>query len=146
MAKDIPEAATRAAADLRMLTSLLRRRLMAITKDDALSLAQSDVLVRIDREGPATLSALAAEERVRPQSMAATLDALIAAGLIERTPHPTDRRSSLISLTAAGRATLETARGSRQEWLSRALAEELDDEEIAVVIRATGLIERALNR
>jgi len=143
---DIPEAATRAAADLRMLTGLLRRRLMAVTRDDALSLAQSDVLVRIDRVGPATLSTLAAEERVRPQSMAATLDALIDAGLLERTPHPTDRRSSLISLTKAGRAALEQARGSRQEWLSRALAEELDDEELRVVIRAIGLIERALDR
>ena len=143
---DIPEAATRAAADLRMLTSLLRRRLMAVTRDDALSLAQSDVLVRIDREGPATLSALAAGERVRPQSMATTLDGLVAAGLLERTPHPTDRRSSLISLTDSGRATLERARGSRQEWLSRALAEELDGEELRTVIRATGLIERALNR
>lgn len=143
---EMPEAATRAAADLRMLTSLLRRRLMAVTRDDALSLAQSDVLVRIDREGPATLSTLAAGERVRPQSMATTLDGLIAAGLLERTPHPTDRRSSLISLTASGRATLEKARGSRQEWLSRALAEELDAEELQAVIRATGLIERALNR
>jgi DNA-binding MarR family transcriptional regulator len=140
-----PEA-TEAAADLRRLTSMLRHRLMAVTRDDALSLAQSDVLVRVDREGPATLSELAAGERVRPQSMAATLDALTAAGLVERTPHPTDRRSTVVSLSAHGHATLEKARGSRQEWLSRALADELDAEELRVVIRATGLIERVLSR
>lgn len=142
----VPGQAIEAAADLRRLASTLRHRLMAVTPDDTLSLAKSDVLVRVDREGPATLSELAAAERVRPQSMAATLDALASAGLIARTPHPTDRRSTVVTLTDAGRATLEKGRGSRQQWLSRALADELDAEELATVIRATHLIERVLRR
>ena len=53
----------------------LIRRLRAERRD--LSLAQVTVLGRLDRGGPAGVSDLAAGERVRPQSMASTVAALL---------------------------------------------------------------------
>jgi DNA-binding MarR family transcriptional regulator len=42
-------------------------------------------------------------------------DRLVADRLVERMPHPTDRRSSLVQLTAAGRAALETGEAAFDE-------------------------------
>ena len=50
------------------------------------------VLGRLDREGPASISDLAAAERMRPQSMAQTVRDLEAAGLVSRRPDPDDGR------------------------------------------------------
>ena len=64
------------------------------------------MLARLEREGPATTSALAAAERVRPQSMAQTLAELGAAGLVGADGRiRTDGRQILIELTERGRAT-----------------------------------------
>ena len=87
------------AGELRLVLGQLVRRLRA---EYSFPVAQATVLSRLDREGPQTASALAAAERVRPQSMAQTLAELEAAGLIERRPDPGDRRSSQIELTEGG--------------------------------------------
>jgi DNA-binding MarR family transcriptional regulator len=43
-------------------------------------------------------------------TMVAFVDGLEGKGLVERRPHPLDRRRNVIELTAAGRATLEKGR------------------------------------
>src|SRR5438270_8686538 len=78
-----------AASELRLVLGQLVRRLRA---EYTFPVAQASVLSRLDREGAQTTSALAAAERVRPQSMAQTLTELEATGLIERRPDPADRR------------------------------------------------------
>ena len=92
-------------------------------------ISQGTVLGRLEREGPATTSALAAAERVRPQSMAQTIAELGAAGLVARSPDPTDGRQILIELTELGRTTLAEERARREGWLSNAIESELTDEE-----------------
>ncbi len=54
--------------------------------------------------------ALAEALRVPPSRMVALLDELEERGLVERRPHPTDRRARSLYLTRAGRRMLERAK------------------------------------
>jgi DNA-binding MarR family transcriptional regulator len=131
---------TALANDLRLVLGRLIRRLRAERR--GLTLGQVTVLGRLDREGPAGTSDLAAGERVRPQSMAATVAALAAAGLVERRPDPVDRRRILIALTAHGRETLAADRRRRDAWLAEALQNDLSERELAVLAEAATLLAR----
>src|SRR4051812_37010130 len=104
---EIPASATRAAGEVRTVYSRLRRRLREVADLGDLTPSQTSVLSRLAKDGPATASVLATLERIRPQSMAATLAAIAERGLIERTPDPTDGRRQQISLTDEGRAMVE---------------------------------------
>ena len=121
-----------------MLGQLIRR----LRAEHTFSISQGVVLARLDREGPQTTSALAAAERVRPQSMAQTVAELQAAGLVSRTPDPTDGRRVLIELTANGRETLGADRRRREGWLAEAMAAELTPEEQETLNRAVPLLRR----
>ena len=121
------------ASELRLIVGRLIRRMRA---EGRLPLAQGAVLGRLDRCGAATVSALAAAERVRPQSMSQTVSELEADGLVSRRPDPTDRRQLLVELTAAGHATLADERRQREGWLARAIAEDLSGAERAALERA----------
>ena len=131
------------AADLR--TALLRssRRLRATKSDDDLSDAQFSVLALLDRDGPRTPSDLAEAEHVQPPSMTRTIAGLADRGLVERTPHPADRRQLLVGLTAAGAATVHETRRRRDAWLAERLAA-LTDDERAVLARATDILRRVV--
>ncbi len=104
--------------------------------------AQLAVLARIDRHGPASVSDLAAAERMRPQSMAQTVHDLEAAGLVARRPDPHDRRRAFVELTAAGVELLGVTRARREGWLTDALDRELDARERARLHAALALLER----
>src|SRR5271155_3603717 len=91
------------AAVLRVSIGLLLRRLRQGQVEGELTLPESSALVRLDRGGPATPSALARLEQISPQSMGATLAALEARGLVERHPDPQDGRRSVMSVTDPGR-------------------------------------------
>jgi DNA-binding MarR family transcriptional regulator len=127
------------ASELRIVLGQLIRRLR---DEHALPLSQGTVLGRLEREGPTTTSALAAAERVRPQSMAQTVAELGAAGLVARSPDPTDGRQILIDLTELGRATLAEERARRDGWLSNAIEGELTDEEQETLAEAVAILRR----
>ncbi|HET7588699.1 MAG TPA: MarR family transcriptional regulator [Solirubrobacterales bacterium] len=124
------------AGELRVVLGRLMRRLRA---EHGFSLAQGAVIGRLDREGPQSVSDLAARERMRPQSMAQTVSDLEAEGLVERTPDPDDRRRALVSLTGSGRELLVTSRQRREGWLERAI-EDLPEADRATVERAVVLL------
>ncbi|GHF05769.1 MULTISPECIES: MarR family winged helix-turn-helix transcriptional regulator [Streptomyces] len=137
-----PPELAEAAAKLRVLTGQLMRRLRAASEGEGVTLSQAAVLSRLDRHGPATTVALARAERVRPQSMGATVGALEEEGLVQRSPHPTDRRQAIMSLTDKGRRQLTEVRRTREGWIAQALGERLDEREQAVVIEALDLLAR----
>jgi DNA-binding MarR family transcriptional regulator len=103
---------------------------------------QLTVLSRLDREGAASVSDLAAAERMRPQSMAQTVADLERAGLVSRRPDPTDRRRQFVELTAAGAELLHTTRARREGWLTAALERELTAAERAALAEAVALLGR----
>ncbi|WP_055489829.1 MarR family winged helix-turn-helix transcriptional regulator [Streptomyces sp. TP-A0356] len=138
----VSESAARAARDLRVLFSRLRRRIREVAGDDELTPSQVSALTLVGKGGAATASTLASAEGVRPQSMAATLAALEQHGLIRRSPDPGDGRRQLVTLTEAGRQRVEGDREARQEWLTRALQERYTEDERQTVLAALSLLER----
>ncbi|MET9490127.1 MarR family winged helix-turn-helix transcriptional regulator [Nocardia sp. NPDC006630] len=61
------------------------------------------------REGPATLRELADANGVDAPYATLIVDKLEAHGLVERRPHPDDRRRKLVTLTSAGHNAIATA-------------------------------------
>jgi DNA-binding MarR family transcriptional regulator len=129
----------RVASDLRVVLGQLMRRLRA---EHRFPISHGAVLGRLDREGPQSVSDLAAKERVRQQSMAQTVSDLETDGLVERRPDPADKRRALVSLTDHGITTLQTERRNREGWLARAIVEDLAPEEQAVLRDAVELLRR----
>ncbi len=127
------------AHDLRETIGRLVRRLRQEPGPPAPQLA---VLGRLGREGPASVSDLAAAERMRPQSMAQTVGDLERAGLVSRRPDPDDRRRAFVELTPVGRKLLHATRAQREGWLTDALERELSASERAVVADALALLGR----
>lgn len=103
---------------------------------------QMAVLGRLDREGPASTSDLAAAERMRPQSMAQTVRDLEAAGLVSRRPDPDDGRRALVELTPAGRERLRATRAHREGWLSTLFEREFTADERETLRAALPLLRR----
>jgi len=128
-----------AAGELRIVLGQLVRRLRS---EYSFPIAQASVLSRLDRDGPQTTSALAAAERVRPQSMAQTLAELEADGLISRRPDPGDGRRVLIEVTRAGRGRLRENRRRREGWLAAAIEAELTPDEQETLLDAVPLLQR----
>ncbi|KOU38790.1 MarR family winged helix-turn-helix transcriptional regulator [Streptomyces sp. WM6378] len=138
----ISASAVRAARDLRVVFSRLRRRLREVADTQDLTPSQVSALTLIDKGGAASASALAAIEGVRPQSMAATLAALDQQGLIQRSPDPEDGRRQLVTLTGAGRERAKGNRQARAEWLTQAFQDRYTEEERATITEAMALLER----
>jgi DNA-binding MarR family transcriptional regulator len=63
------------------------------------------------RHGPMTLSQLAEVNGLDAPYTTLIVDKLEAHGLVERVPHPEDRRRKLVTLTTAGREAIATADG-----------------------------------
>jgi DNA-binding MarR family transcriptional regulator len=136
----------RTADQLRVVVGRLRRRLREEIDTRELTPSQTSILHRIDRGGPATASDLAAAERVRPQSAAATIAVLEERGFVARRQDPADGRRQLVSLTDDGRAFLDDKQRAGQEWLTRALSEHLTDAERATVADALTILGRLVDR
>lgn len=134
-----------AASDLRAVLGRLKRRLRQSDDAEEVSLPQASVLSRLSHEGPMTLSALAAADRVRPQSMSTILAALKAQGLVERRADPHDGRHVIMVLTAAGEQVLQGVRRSRDERLGQAITNHLTAEEQRTLIAALPLLDRLVD-
>ncbi|MEU9130363.1 MarR family transcriptional regulator [Kitasatospora sp. NPDC048540] len=136
------DSAVRAAQELRVVFSRLRRRLRQTYDTDGLTPTQTSVLSRLSKDGPASASDLAAAERVRPQSMAATLAVLDERGLVLRRPDPGDGRRQLVSLSDTGQAFLADCRRAGEEWLARSLQAHFTEQERQTVVEALALLDR----
>lgn len=132
----------RAATDLRLSVMRLARRLRAERDPGDLTLGRLSVLGRLERDGPATASALAAAERITPQSMARIVQYLIGAGLVDRGQDPADRRAALLRITGPGRDVVLRDRRQREAWLSQAMAEHLTEVERELLLLAARLMDR----
>jgi DNA-binding MarR family transcriptional regulator len=60
-------------------------------------------------DGPQIMSALSDTLGVTPRNITVLVDGLESEGLAQRTPHPNDRRATLVELTPQGRTTIAGA-------------------------------------
>jgi DNA-binding MarR family transcriptional regulator len=131
------------AARLRMALVRTARRLRqeAATETGGLTTTATAALATIERHGPLTPSELADLERVKRPTVTRTLACLEREGLVERTPDPTDGRSSLVAINAAGRERLRRLRGRKNAYLARRMRD-LPAEDVATLERAAEILDR----
>lgn len=130
------------ARDLRVVIGKLQRRLREHAHLGDLTSSQLAVLGRLERDGPATVSALARAEGMRPQSMGAIICVVEAAGLVVGTGDPTDGRQTIFSLTPRCLEWVRASRAARQDWLQRAVQTIFGSEEQGELARAVDLLNR----
>ena len=138
----VDQEAEEVAAALYLSMGLFKRRLRQLPAEGELSLPESSALRRLERGGPATVTALAQAEQISVQSMGATLGTLQARGLIERHADPADGRRSVMSVTEAGLAALSDKRNARIAQLAQVLASGFTAAELRQLRTALPLIER----
>ena len=85
----------------------LRPHFNAVCADAGLTPAQYTALTVLDRRPGLTSSELARRSFVRAQTMAATIEPLLADGLVRREQDPTHQRRMLLHLTPHGSERLE---------------------------------------
>jgi DNA-binding MarR family transcriptional regulator len=85
---------------------------------------------------------LAKAEQISVQSMGTTLGGLEARGLVQRHPHPTDGRRSVLSITQSGTRVLSDKHNRRAERLAKALSTGFSPAELRQLMTAAPLIER----
>jgi DNA-binding MarR family transcriptional regulator len=133
------------AGELRALAGKLKRRLREQADVGDLTPSQRSVLLRLEKDGPATASTLARMEGMRPQSMGPIIAALESAGLVRGAPDPRDGRQTILSLTEACRIMLDKGRAARQDWLSRTIETRLSGEEQKQLAAAITLLRRLVD-
>ena len=75
-------------------------------REHGMTRAQWGVLARLERQEGMTQAEMAEALEIQPISLARLIDRLCEQGLVERRPHPRDRRANRLYLTDKGRATL----------------------------------------
>lgn len=93
-----------------------------------LPLTWYDVMIRLGRspEGHLTMSRLATEVSLTSGGITRLVDRMVAAGYVERSGCPTDRRSVYVELTPDGTSKLEEATVEHLHGLDRHLLAPLD--------------------
>jgi DNA-binding MarR family transcriptional regulator len=103
-----------ALSKLLVTTVLMNDDLERGLTERGLTQTRARALWAIFHQEPVTQSKLAETLRVTPRNVTTLIDALEETGFVARKDHPTDRRATLIELTAKGRkaaARLKTEKG-----------------------------------
>jgi DNA-binding MarR family transcriptional regulator len=130
------------AGELRVSIGKLTRRLREQAHPGDFTSTQKSVLLRLERDGPVTVSMLARAESVRPQSMRVTVASLETMGVLSGVPDPADGRQTIFSLTPAFLKTVKTSRTVKEDWLVRALQAQLAPREREQLADAIDLLNR----
>jgi DNA-binding MarR family transcriptional regulator len=115
------------------------RLLRAEANPDGLNLSQTAALALLDDNGGMTNADLARAQAMKPQSMSTILASLEQEGLVERSPHPTDGRQILFSLTAKGAEARRKRSIAKHDWLLAAVGK-LSPAERQILLSAAGII------
>lgn len=99
-----------AVTSLMRVHQVLTKRADRILAPIGLTFSRYELLVRLYfRDGSLPLNQLGRAMQLHQTSITSLVDKLEAQGLIKRTPHPADRRSTIAQMTPAGRALARRA-------------------------------------
>jgi DNA-binding MarR family transcriptional regulator len=122
-----------------LLTS--SRLLMAVSArsigqvDETITIPQFRTLVILSNRDPINLATLAGLLGVQPSATGRMVDRLVAAGMIDRLPHPTSRRELLATLTKRGREVVRRVTAFRRAEIA-AIVEKMPPPERRGLVRA----------
>jgi DNA-binding MarR family transcriptional regulator len=133
---DRAELASRLRFALVPLVRLLRQQ-----NGPDLTASKASALGSIAKHGPLTVGELAELERVTSPMITKIAKGLEEAGLVTRSPDPTDRRITRLALTAQGSRRLERNRTRKDAWLATRLGD-LDDADLATIEAIIPVLER----
>lgn len=88
------------------IAALLQQDLTRSFEGTALTASRTHLLWEVHHRGPTTQQVLAGALDVSPRNITGLVDALEAAGYVERRPHPHDRRAAMVTLTDLGAETM----------------------------------------
>lgn len=128
------------AAALRVSITRLSRRLRA-QAGHSLTATQLAALGAVQRHVAMTPRELADYERVQPPSMTRVIAVLEDQELLTRSPHPTDGRQVVLTVTEHGEILLKEERRRKEAWLAQRLAE-LTPEERTILRKAAPILEK----
>jgi DNA-binding MarR family transcriptional regulator len=136
------ELAQTLATEMRAVFRKLKVRVRAHGGGNDLTPSQSSVVLRLEKDGAATVSSLARAEGMRPQSMSAIVAPLQESGLIRGAPDPSDGRQTLMSLTPKCLKWLQDGRAARQDWIATTISQKLSAQEQEKLQAALELLTR----
>jgi MarR family transcriptional regulator, transcriptional regulator for hemolysin len=117
---------------------LLKKRLEQLFRGSGLTRSQWQVLAYLAQNEGINQKGLAELLEIEPITLGRIVDKLEAMGLIERHPHPTDRRTWLLHLVPAARPKLEQVRELGEVIRGEALAgvSEVDSQRLLKTLQA----------
>lgn len=131
------------ASSIRHSFALFARRIRSLREDHGVSASKLSALGQLHRAGrPLIASELARREGLQPQSVTRIIADLEAAGFIERHQSEQDSRQLDIVITNAGKELLVRDARRQNEWLARAMAEQMTPAERAILALAAELVVR----
>lgn len=101
-------------------------RLVRLVRREHASAAGLRVLSTLDELGPQSVTALAQADHCSQPTMTGQVRHLADLGWVTKEPNPADARSSLVTLTPAGRAELDRVRRLNAELVADRLAHHPD--------------------
>ncbi len=129
------------AAALRVSLARLNRRLRKQGTAHSLTPTQIATLACAERHPGVTPGELAEYEKMQPPSMTRVIAVLEERGLVGRSPHPTDRRQVIVSVTEKGASLLVEERRKKEAWLAQRVRD-LTPEERATLRAAAPILEK----
>ena len=142
MARTPPNKEAELAAELRATFGTLKRKVRQQGEQNDFTSSQIAVFLRLEKDGPATVSSLARAEGMRPQSMSAVIAPLQKMGFMAGAADPNDGRKTLMSLTKNCEKWIKDGRAARQDWLAQAIQRKLSPQEQKQVSSAIHLLAR----
>jgi len=82
------------------------------TREYGMGFARGRVLWALQESGPVVMRALSQRLGISPRTVTGLIDALEADGWVTRTPHPEDRRATIIAVTPAAETALASLRAA----------------------------------
>jgi DNA-binding MarR family transcriptional regulator len=128
------------------LTVLLNEDMTQSLARDHLTVSRAHLLWVLRQQGPSTQRSLAEALNVSPRNITGLVDGLVATGFVTRTPHPDDRRATLVTFTEHGAATTSALETGQRELAELMFGEMTPAEYESFVRGLSGVLDRLRDR
>jgi DNA-binding MarR family transcriptional regulator len=138
------DTATRVMGKLFTLAPRLVEVLDVGAREYGMSYARGRVVAALAASGPVLMRALSEAVGVTPRTITGLIDALEDDGWVERRPHPSDRRATIVALTSDGESAFARLNQNYGD-LSRYMASGIPEADLHVALRVIDHISARLD-